>query len=272
MGDLSPPRKRRQPDISPPRRTKREDLSPPRRSNREVRDLSPPRQIKQEPRDDGDLSPPRHVRREMGGMSPTRTGLRSAEQLRADVMAKRIEEEQRFANADPNLLGRNSATVYRDKSGKKLTAEELEKKRSQEGKARDPNEGKPEWGGGLVQRSERDRMKERLEEEKNSKFSRYADDEEMNDRLKQAVRWGDPMAAAAAQSQQQSSAKAEGRSSQVKRRRCPHAAIPNRFGIPPGYQWDGVDRSNGFEARVVQSKYDKQQRDLLAYRDGCEDM
>ena len=51
-----------------------------------------------------------------------------------------------------------------------------------------------EWGRGEVQKEEEEERKRREEEEKHSSFARHSDDAQMNAWMKEASRWGDPMA------------------------------------------------------------------------------
>jgi pre-mRNA-splicing factor CWC26 len=47
---------------------------------------------------------------------------------------------------------------------------------------------------------------------------------------------------------------------------------PNRFCIAPGYRWDGVDRSNGFERSIYAKLSDKKAVADMAYKWSVEDM
>jgi pre-mRNA-splicing factor CWC26 len=67
----------------------------------------------------------------------------------------------------------------------------------------------------------------------------------MNQEMKEQDRWNDPMMQF--MSEKKESAKRQGKNSKRKPVYA-GAAPPNRYGIKPGYRWDGVDRGNGFEA------------------------
>lgn len=97
-----------------------------------------------------------------------------------------------------------------------------------------------EWGKGLVQREEEQARKKRMEEEKFKPLARYKDDEELNEELKDRERWNDP--AAMFLTGVKKSKKAAPKFPLYQ-----GSFPPNRYNIRPGYRWDGVDRSNGFE-------------------------
>ncbi|ORY38157.1 hypothetical protein BCR33DRAFT_720869 [Rhizoclosmatium globosum] len=132
-------------------------------------------------------------------------------------------------------------TVYRDKLGRLVNKDkELELDALKQERLREEEAERLKFKGGLAQEKERDRMQERLRKERNSKFAVSINDEELNERLKGKQHWGDPLA------------NTSNRSTTLHGTLC-----TKQIRIEPGYRWDGLDRGNGFELKLTQSKYAK---------------
>lgn len=132
-------------------------------------------------------------------------------------------------------------TVYRDATGRRIdiSMRRQEARRELDEKARKELEEK-EMQKGDVQRAQREKRREELDEARFLPVARTVDDVEMNEELKARDRWNDPAA--------QFLVKKDKGMSVTGRPLYKGAAAPNRYGIRPGYRWDGVDRGNGWEA------------------------
>ena len=104
-----------------------------------------------------------------------------------------------------------------------------------------------------MQKNEAVERKKELEEIANEPFARMADDPKLEEMRRNMIRDGDPMAAYISRKKLKSVPimKSEKRSLPSKPVYKGPAAPPNRFGIPPGYRWDAIDRGNGFEHKIL---------------------
>jgi len=177
----------------------------------------------------------------------THAGLQTAAAVSAQ-MAKRKAAELAEWEAEQAALGhkkgkgkREEETVYRDATGRRIDISMRRAEARREADALAAKEkAEKEAQLGDVQRAQKAQRKEQLEEARFMPLARTIEDEDLNRELKSQQRWNDPAA-------QFMKTKEEGRSVTGKPV-YKGPAPPNRYGIRPGYRWDGVDRGNGWEA------------------------
>lgn len=211
------------------------------------------------------------------------SGARAGLQTAADTEAM-VQEAERRKNAELKAAKQNKKkskgeeaeqTVYRDATGRRI---DVSMKRA-EARAAELEEVKQEKrekedAMGEVQKRQKEERKRDLEEAKFLGVARHADDEDMNEELKGVLRWDDPMAGymMKKQAEEVPAAGSKGGSTAAssagvaRKKVYQGAAPPNRYGIKPGWRWDGVDRGNGFEKEWFQARGRKSRNENLEYQ------
>ena len=186
-------------------------------------------------------------------------GLQTAAQTEAAVARRKKEEARRMANTLSSETGKGQETIYRDASGRVINvamkrAEARKKAEDQAAKEAAAEEAQK----GDVQRAQTEARRQELRDAKYLTVARGVDDVEMNDELRERERWDDPAAMFLTE-------KKGGKKMNGGKLAYEGPAAPNRYGIRPGYRWDGVDRGNGFESEWFKARNRKANVKELEY-------
>ncbi|GLD96336.1 hypothetical protein PINS_up005019 [Pythium insidiosum] len=196
----------------------------------------------------------------------------------------------RGANADD--MGHNAETVYRDRKGRKLDMlnEMVRQQEILEGKRKREAQEAYEWGTGRVQKEERKSQQALMEEMKKAPFARHDDDEELERMRRERVRAFDPINSKVFQDDElfdddgdkkrgsKKKKKKDKKKTKAKESRDAKPkymgppAPPNRFGISPGYRWDGIVRGTGWEEKVMLRQNAQSATSEEAYKYAVADM
>uniref|UniRef100_A0A8C4QVH8 BUD13 homolog n=1 Tax=Eptatretus burgeri TaxID=7764 RepID=A0A8C4QVH8_EPTBU len=203
---------------------------------------------------DSDLSPPRRdscVR----DASP-HAGLTSAIALQRERDSKGLENSRQQHLEEES---RTAKTVFRDHGGRKRYLEQEQKAKQSKDREEEKKAARyAAWGRGLVQVAQK---LEHQDLQPAQPLARYRDDAELDQILREKQRDGDPMAGLLTK-----------KTTTPTRPTYNGAAPPNRFDIKPGYRWDGVDRSNGFEKKRYQRLAERSALAKETYQWSTQDM
>ncbi|KAJ2898225.1 hypothetical protein MKZ38_004051 [Zalerion maritima] len=188
----------------------------------------------------------------------TLAGLQTAASLAAETKKQRKKDMEAWEREKGQG---NQETAYRDATGNRVDVSmQREDARKAALEAEDKERLAVEALRGEVQIEEAKLKRAKLAQARNMALARKVDDEDMNKELKEKERWNDPMARFLAEKQILETKKArKGRPVYT------GSAPPNRYGIRPGYRWDGVDRGNGFEAERFKALNRKERNKGLEY-------
>ncbi|GKY90631.1 hypothetical protein MPSEU_000036600 [Mayamaea pseudoterrestris] len=197
-----------------------------------------------------------------------KAGLQTSDDF-AKQQAKTMKRTKREAQATVDKHGMGE-TVYRDKHGCRQTqSDALDAQHEARRLALQKQQDQLALNMGTKQKQALQQQQEEITKLASAGFARHADDDELESLRKSAIREGDPMAPQAAR---QSKKQFSGGGGPSKRLYSGPPPKPNRFNIRPGFRWDGIDRGNGFEDKLLARQYMKQHQAEQAHMWSTRDM
>lgn len=254
-------------DLSPQRRRHNPAAAVNRHRNDSDSDLSPPRADKTQKATVRNEDRQKTARKATKTLSGAQAGLQLAADMRKESQELRRREIASFAKISDEVLGKNAQTVVRDKAtGRKRDLDAERAAQAETDAAKAVTAAKYDaWNKGLRQKElHEERLQDALHEAEKP-LARYGDDADLDARLREQEREGDTMLAYIRKKKEKGTAK----SKPIYKGPEPP---PNRFGIRPGYRWDGVDRSNGFEKLYFTKLSEKKAIKDMAYKWSVENM
>jgi len=198
---------------------------------------------------------------------------------------KKLRKRQKDELAKHNANAETGETIYRDASGKKRTVDAQHDEKQLRLIEEEKAEKQRQANKGTYQKLQEEAKLHELEMASSMTLSRSVNDVQMEDRKKAIIRDGDPMAMYAWKKQQEeqeaavAAASGDGNSGsgaaaavQLKPMYKGPQPKANRYGIRPGYRWDGIDRGNGFEDKVLEHLHSKGRKKEEAYKWSSADM